>query len=271
MSRQCSKDVLNYLTLGTNVVGTALAGATQISVHAWAKFTSFDPNDGSQGDRVLNLFAGGIDSSLVIGIDSSNGSSNRKLNIQARSIAADALQSKISTTSIPTGSWLSLGGMVDIAGSRIDPYLNGVAEGGGAVTFLSGTYVQGVSTQDDQIGASNIIFEDPTTTGVDGLIAEVAIWNVGLTALEFAALSKGYSPELIRPGARVRYYRLMGRTSPEPDTAKGTTATIVGTVPQASHPGIIYAAAPQFWTFGASGGTPPPPPSGGTDRMFLTF
>jgi hypothetical protein len=52
----------------------------------------------------------------------------------------------------------------------------------------------------------------------DGLIAEAAYWNVGLTDAEVALLGQGYSPRVVRPGSLRAYWPLAGQYSPtEPD------------------------------------------------------
>ena len=51
----------------------------------------------------------------------------------------------------------------------------------------------------------------------DGLIADVAVWSVILTAGEAAALRAGARPYNIRQAALTGYWPLDGLSSPEPD------------------------------------------------------
>lgn len=86
-----------------------------------------------------------------------------------------------------------------------------------------------------------------------GGIAEVGIWNVGLTAEEIAALSAGAPPWTIRPGALVSYWPLMGDGSPEPDPVGGFNGTLNGTV-KTEHRPIIYPGALAIGAAAAAGG-----------------
>jgi len=91
---------------------------------------------------------------------------------------------------------------------------------------------------------------------MDGRVAEVAVWNVALTDADAAALGAGFSPRLVRPDALVAYWPLIGRSSPEPSPVGGYDMTLVGSVPQASHPRIIYPSHGQnyFVPAAAAGG-----------------
>lgn len=70
-------------------------------------------------------------------------------------------------------------------------------------------------------------------------IAEVGIWNVVLDDAEVAALSKGFSPDQIRPGSLKHYWDHIGRVSPEPDHRGAAAITITGTS-AFEHCRIIY-------------------------------
>lgn len=69
----------------------------------------------------------------------------------------------------------------------------------------------------------------------DGDIAEVAIWDVQLTAAEFAVLGAGYSPQFVRPASRVFYSPLIRETLELTDSI---TLTSAGTT-VSDHPPII--------------------------------
>lgn len=71
----------------------------------------------------------------------------------------------------------------------------------------------------------------------DGKIGEVAIWSVALSDAELAALAKGVSPRLIRPGSLNGYWPLWGVAYPEPDLSGNVNnASQTGTVGAANHP-----------------------------------
>lgn len=71
----------------------------------------------------------------------------------------------------------------------------------------------------------------------NGRIAEVAIWNVSLGAEEAAALAKGVSPLLVRPGSGLKaYWPLYGVAFGEPDLSGGAShAGQNGTIPKGEH------------------------------------
>jgi len=84
---------------------------------------------------------------------------------------------------------------------------------------------------------------------LDGLIAEVAVWNVALTTGDGVVLSKGTSPLLMRPNNLVAYWPL---TSPvataalEPDLVGGNGMTVTGATVGA-HPHFIPASSPSLF------------------------
>lgn len=50
-----------------------------------------------------------------------------------------------------------------------------------------------------------------------GMLAEIGLWNVGLTDAEVASLAGGFSPLAIRRESLIAYWPLLGNASPEPD------------------------------------------------------
>lgn len=86
--------------------------------------------------------------------------------------------------------------------------------------------------------------------GAEGLyfsgdIAEAAIWSAALTAEEFAVLAAGASPLLVRPGALVNYWPIVGRHGPEIDLVGGNDLTVNGAV-ASDHPRMFYPARSRF-------------------------
>lgn len=75
---------------------------------------------------------------------------------------------------------------------------------------------------------------------MDGLLAEIGIWNVALTDEEVARLAAGYSPLLVRPGNLVLYMPLVREIH---DIVGGIGMVNTGTV-VAPHPPISYPTAP---------------------------
>lgn len=141
-------------------------------------------------------------------------------------------------SALSNGVWGHVGGTMAATGtgSRI-AYLNGVA--GTAVT----TNVATPPTLDRvEVGAANPSVAGTFANFTDAILAECAIWNVTLSAGEMAALARGVSARLIRPGALVFYAPLWGTGSPEPDyTAGQRTLTLTGTPAVAAHPPVASA------------------------------
>ena len=132
--------------------------------------------------------------------------------------------------------------------------------------FLDGTKSAQNTTSRTPVGVSAIALASFNGTNFfDGKIAEAAIWgDAALDDLECAALSKGYSPRLIRPNKLVMH--IEGRRSGVIDL-RGAPFTVNGTVGITPHPNVIMprrrlvfpkaaaaAAGQPFWK--RFGGTP---------------
>jgi hypothetical protein len=145
--------------------------------------------------------------------------------------------SAIHLTPITTGIWWHICG-VFLSNTSRTIYVNGinpvtaVADVGVSWTFdhLSlGAYYDGT------IFASN---------WMNGVLAEVGLWNAALTAEEVLGLARGYIPPHIRPGNLVAWYPLIDPTvaglqrdrwKNSYDVAESTSPPTVG-----EHPPIIY-------------------------------
>jgi hypothetical protein len=126
-----------------------------------------------------------------------------------------------------TITWNSSSGVHNI-------YFNGVNQSLGSLFTQSVTNLQ-ASTSHLQFGYESA----ESVNGFPGRLAEVAIWNLDLTASEAAALAQGVIPYRIRPSALQGYWPLWGLTSPEPDlsgndiptSASPSTGVLTGTSP----------------------------------------
>ena len=72
---------------------------------------------------------------------------------------------------------------------------------------------------------------------MNGLIAEVGIWNVALTAAEIASLAKGMTCDKVRPSALVFYAPLIRSLQ---DLSRAAAITNNNTATVADHP-RVYA------------------------------
>ena len=116
------------------------------------------------------------------------------------------------------------------SGSSRTPYTNGVAGAENTTT------VAAITPTFTNIGA----FYAGTATAIqfmDGLIAEVGIWNADLTAAEIASLAKGMSCDKIRPQSLVFYAPLVRDLI---DQKGGLTITNNNGATVANHP-RVYA------------------------------
>ena len=81
---------------------------------------------------------------------------------------------------------------------------------------------------------------DSTPYGLlDGLLAEVSIWNVALTDVEVQVLARGFSPLLVRPQGLIRYWRLI-RDPGSIEVVRGLGLTAYNAPTVGDHPPIIY-------------------------------
>lgn len=151
-----------------------------------------------------------------------------------------------------TGTWAHVAMTYDSGSTTNDPvmYLNGTSSTVTEITNPTGTWATG--TDDVYLGN-----QSAGVRGLDGSLAESAVWNRILTAGEILALSKTYSPSHF-PRGLVWYSPTIGRYSPEMNlaTGGGPTGTVTGTTTVA-HPRTLYprhAQARRFTTEPAAPG-----------------
>jgi len=138
-------------------------------------------------------------------------------------------------SNVSFNAWHTLVVIYDADSTANDPAM--YLDGGGTVSEGQAP----VGTRLTDVGANliigNRVQEDRTW---DGLLAEAAFWNVALTESEALALSKGISPDQIRPASLVAYFTLNGRDSPERNLAPGSVnnGTLTGTAYD-DHPRIF--------------------------------
>ena len=242
MARDFSKNTSNYMLVGQNAIGTLLDGAAYVMVSAWINYDTVTAS--ANQNRLLNVVSDSNTAGLFVSLH--NGTSS-VLSCNARSVSTDGLQSKSGTTVLSSGTWYQVGAIFDFAGDTITPYVNGVAEGGGSVTFGNSSYTDGTPALNeiDAIGCAAVSPAGaPSTTNIqfDGRIAELAIWAsaTAFTAADQEAMAARIAPNLVRRDALKVYFPLRGTDSPEKDNWGGLSGTITGTVSAADHPNIIY-------------------------------
>ena len=226
------------MRLGANAIAPLIHGASAISGHIICNADSIDQIAGEPsiynsifriniGTTLLGILVRLVDSVLV----------SDRFQIRARSQTSDAIQT-VSGTSGGNGTLYRVGWVVDVAGDAMRLYLNGVLDVNTAVTFGAATFTNaGTQTLQDQVGGGSI-----TTTQEmwDGLLAEMAIWNVDIGDAGFSAVGAGHmSPLLVRPEALVFYLPMIGKFSPEGDVINSKLGTITGSLPALRHPRVF--------------------------------
>lgn len=138
--------------------------------------------------------------------------------------AATGLTNTNSTASLATGTWYSLVGTFASATDR-KGYIDGAVDGTGGTSRVP------AGLNNTRIGIRT------TGSPATGSLAEVAIWNVVLSAEDIAALVYT-SPLLIRPDALVAYLPLLDSGTLD---YMAPAATVTGTLTKDNdHPQVIY-------------------------------
>lgn len=132
---------------------------------------------------------------------------------------------------LSTGQWYHLLYTVTASGT-CQFYLNGATHG----SFSAGASLGAVAK--DFIAGQDAHTANRFTAG---RFADVAIWNVVLTASEVAALSQGERPWNIRPSTLVLVSPLDGLQSPEPDlSGSALNGALTGTTSAAGPPLMLF-------------------------------
>lgn len=134
----------------------------------------------------------------------------------------------IPSPTVSLNTWYHACGIWVSSSSRI-AYLNGANKTSNTTTV--GADVAGF----DDMGIGG----DGSFAGTDSSLAEFGMWDVQLTDDEVAALGKGFSCHLIRPGNLIKHIPLIRNEQ----TLRDSDVTETGTVPVTDHPPIIGAIA----------------------------
>lgn len=176
----------------------------------------------------------------------SNGTTNNLFGLRVTTSAnVNALLSQggsfgqaIGTTTLSTGTWYSLVAQF-VSSTDRKSFVNGTQDG----TNTTSLTPAGVNT--NRVGIL------VTTLPVQGSLAEVAIWNVALSAEDIAALVT-VSPLRIRPDALVCYIPLLDSGTLD---LVAPAATVTGTLTKDSdHPSVIYPRRKALWVPKTAGG-----------------
>lgn len=200
-------------------VDTAVVTVEPFSISAW-----FYKDDGT------------VSADLVALVDKDVGTQYHRLRVhsdetvRARSQNAGNNTQAITTTSATLNTWQHACGVWPDIDTR-NAYLNG-----------GGLGADGGSPEPTGLDRTSIgrLGRDSPDAYFPGRIAEVAIWNVGLTSAEVSILAAGYSPLFVRADSLVAYWPLIGRHDPEIDLIGGLNLSLISTPVPEAHPPIIY-------------------------------
>lgn len=217
------KDVTKYMGLGNSGLGALLSGLSAFSAHALIRINSVSA--GVNDNNILGVIASGTTGGFALSIDGTV----TKLRCSSRSVSTDARQALTGGTALVIGTDYYVGVAVDIGGKTITLYVAGVADGTvGALAYANAVWTLGVPTDVDAVGG----FQGPppsTSVQFDGLIGELALYNVALTAGNFATLATGAAPSSI--AGLIWNLPDNGTASPELATTGGVNGTITGDLP----------------------------------------
>lgn len=254
--RVFTKNVANYMSLGTGAIGTLLNGLPAFSVHAKIRPTATTV---SEGGTILSALINGTTVGLSFGLMPATGT----VRLSARSVSSDAKQTVGGATTLSPGLDTYVGGTVQMSGS-LGVYFNGVADGAASVLFANPTWTLGTPTDSDMVGG----FKSPptaTSDQVEGVLSEIAVWSGVNSAQDFATLATGAPADTVNTSALLYYLKIGGVSSPEGPTVGTALATITGSLPPP--PADITVALAGVSTTTATGTLLP---SGSTRTVSLT-
>lgn len=224
MARSFARASTQYLNAATTVVAlSATALVYPLTIACWFRATT-----------------GGVQQNLVSIGNSGSGTNEIALSLGDNSNNNDVVAySRQTTTSLAetstqftVGQWHHAAGVWESTSSRI-AYLDGGNPG-------SNTDTKDPTGMDiTRIGARA---RSSPGNPFDGDMAEVAIWDVALTAAEVAMLARGISPLRVRPQSLLFYAPLV--RDEDEDYVGGVSLTAVNSPTIAAHPRTLRTPAP---------------------------
>ena len=156
-----------------------------------------------------------------------------------------------STTGYTLGTWHHGCSVFESSTSRT-AYIDGGNSGTDTVSITPAAAITGFSIGVARSGSGPLGY-------FNGLIAEVAVWDVALTPAEIASLARGVSPIFIRPENLFAYWPLIGRASPDLELINALSVSVVNSPPQADHCRVVYPSAGLIPTHTPAPGSVEPP------------
>ena len=216
MARNFPGAATDFLSAG-NPTALAITG-TALTLAAWIRPTTFPAAHAAVLAKRVNLDAS---CQYYLRI---NAASTARVQI-GDGAAADTLDG---VTALTANVWSHIAGVKSGTGAgSLALYLNGAMN-------ASMTSARSIAAQSHPVSFG--IESDLTTKPFPGRIAELAVWSVGLSAAEIAALAAGVAPTRVRPASLAGYWPFWGVAVPEPDlSGNGNNGSQTGSVPGADH------------------------------------
>lgn len=203
----------DFATTDRYEIGSAVVTAYPFTMACWFYVDSLATG------RTLLCFgpSGATATTQRIGLNSTS--------VFAQSENAGTAESASTTVAPTTGVWAHAAG-VFAGNTDRRAFLNGGSKGTNTVSVTFSTAInRTVIAQRLRSGTYSL--------GMDGRIAECAIWNEALSDDDVYSLSRGYRPSLIRPENLVLYVPLIRDVL---DLSDGKTLTVTGTPAVIEHP-----------------------------------
>jgi hypothetical protein len=225
----------NFVSNNIDISSGLGLGTKPITLVAWAANSSLT----NSGIFSVGQNSGGVNNRVFVELD--NIASSNLFSI-TQYISGTSSFVRGATNNPFNGTWTHFAGVLVASGSSL-VYVNGVQDGSNAISTSSITGMNHAT-----IGAVVDASGSPVNF-FSGRIADVAAYNVALTATEIAALAKGARPYQIRPSGLVGYWPLDGLQSPEPDlSGNKNNGALTGTAAAFGPPLAPFTRTrPQFW------------------------
>ncbi len=197
----------------------AVVSGYPVSMGCW-----FNSNDDTIGQTVLSITDTAGTTELWAVLLAGNVAGDF---VRFRSRAGGSNSDAISTVGFTANTWCHCLGVGTNATDR-----KIYVDGGNVGTNITSSTPAGLDTTSIGINVRSDLVQP-----LSGLVAEAAIWNINLTAVEAAILAAGYSPLFVRPQNLVAYWPIVRELN---DRVGGFNLTAVNGPAVSSHPAIIH-------------------------------
>lgn len=173
----------------------------------------------NQTAAVATMLSGNTSNTMGLRMDPRTGANDLSLFVSGAAVIG-----QIANAAVTSGTWFGVVASYDSSGNWA-VYATGLPS-------ASGTNSQSFTGSPLWIGQ-----DGGTAAAWTGNLADVAVWNVILSATEAKALTQGIRPGVIRPKSLKYWLPLDGNSSPEPDlSGNASNGTLTGTAKASGPP-----------------------------------